>query len=439
MVRDRTQRLLLWLLIPAGTLGFGIFLEYRGLDEGFGLPMAIASVVSGGVLASILALVFAAEALRQRRLAAGLKERLPAPRPPAPIEDRRSERHFAQVNRLKRQVDMLSAMRDLSLIANDEVDFEGILERALGIIAGLFDASEIQIFLNDPDATDGLRLAALRKRNKISFSEGEGSKGNRKAAQTALSERRSFYKLTKARLMAVSLLVADKEAVGSVAVFAPRRERDEEWGREFFRDLCYITKHIALVIRKPALYDRAVLDGLTGLYTKRHFLEQGARQLSAARRLGTDLTLIIVDIDHFKLVNDTHGHVTGDIVLAAVSELIRTAVREYDMVYRFGGEEICVVSPNCPLEAALALAERIRLKLEAAQIKGDAEQLVPITASLGVTAFKPDMKDIGAFVAAADSWLYKAKEEGRNQVRPAPEELERSDSGAHERSAVGSP
>ena len=122
--------------------------------------------------------------------------------------------------------------------------------------------------------------------------------------------------------------------------------------------LCCEAKPIALAISKPTLYDRAVVDSLTRLYTKRHFLEQTRLYMAQRARLGTPLSLIILDVDRFKSVNDVHGHVAGDLVLAEVARRLKKGVRGYDLVFRYGGEEMIVLSPNTPKADAVKLAEQ---------------------------------------------------------------------------------
>ena len=495
MLSNRHQKLALLLSVPALTLAWGLGHELApgSLQEP---TLVFTLALAGGSVSAILALLFAADALRARALCDRLRGRRPVilrvrrrpaderraarqaaddaetaaecpvcaeadadsteadadstaaegarREPEAPVTDQGSaaasddsttrspivtspmdKARLRQIRHLKRQIDILSAMRNLSLIANDEVDFKGILERALLVIEGLFEASEIQVYLKHEKAPDPLYLAAVRRKNETTFAEpdGERLRGAHRKAQEAIESRRGFRRLTSNRLMVVTVLWADQEAIGVIAVFTPRRERDEVWADEMYTDLAQLTKHVALVIRKPTLYDRAVLDGLTGLYSKRHFLEQVPKAMSAARRLGTPLSLIVIDIDHFKSINDTHGHVSGDIVLAEVAAILRRSVRDYDTVYRFGGEEMCVVAPNCDLEAAFKLAERIREAIAEKPFIGDKDQEIPVAASFGMAAWDASMASCGDFTAAADKWLYRAKEEGRNQVRPNVEEI----------------
>jgi diguanylate cyclase (GGDEF)-like protein len=336
------------------------------------------------------------------------------------------ERRVRRIQQLEREVEILASMRDLSLIANDSAEFEEVLTRSLDILQNLFEATEIQVFIVNVKAPESLHLAALRRKKKTTFGNLEGplqSKGTRKEALQAIHENRGGTRFVNRRLNAHVVLRADQEVIGVLSVFIPQRERQDAWAAETYFELGQIAKHTALVINKPTLYDRAVLDALTGLYSKRHYLDQVPKAMSAARRHSTPLALIVIDIDHFKLINDNHGHVSGDFVLAAVGRTIRETIRDYDAAYRYGGEEICIVAPGNDYPAALAFGERLRLALESQRIVGDKGQELRITASLGVCLWTPQMSRLSDFLADADEWLYKAKQEGRNQVRPRLKEI----------------
>lgn len=149
-------------------------------------------------------------------------------------------------------------------------------------------------------------------------------------------------------------------------------------------------------------------DPLTGIHNRRYVEEELARLASAARRHHTPLAALLVDIDHFKQVNDVHGHADGDAALRRVAEGLRRSVRAEDVVARWGGDELLVLLPNTDLEAAVAMAERLRVATEAEG--GEA----PVTVSIGCAAsFEPEGMTL---VPAADAAMYRAKAEGRNRV-----------------------
>jgi diguanylate cyclase (GGDEF)-like protein len=161
----------------------------------------------------------------------------------------------------------------------------------------------------------------------------------------------------------------------------------------------------------------AATDGLTGLMNKRSLDEALARDLARADRSQSCLGLVILDVDFFKKVNDTHGHQVGDEVLKAVAQVVASSLRTGDVAARYGGEEFVTLLPGSDLEGATIVAERIRKKLEQTEIKTSSGAL-RVTASFGVAAVcGPNCRSAGKdLVAKADSALYAAKRGGRNRV-----------------------
>jgi diguanylate cyclase (GGDEF)-like protein len=164
------------------------------------------------------------------------------------------------------------------------------------------------------------------------------------------------------------------------------------------------------------LYERSVRDNLTGLYNRGYFLSQigPLAELNSMRELG--LALILVDIDHFKRINDTHGHTVGDLILREVAEVLHESTRGEDLVARYGGDEFILALPSCSLEQATERAERIRSRLSSRLVDASRAR-VGVTASLGLS-FAPAgrVRDVAALITAADEALYEAKRSGRNRV-----------------------
>jgi len=164
----------------------------------------------------------------------------------------------------------------------------------------------------------------------------------------------------------------------------------------------------------------AVTDGLTGLRTRRYFSEQLARHVATARRGGTRLGLMMLDVDHFKAVNDTYGHDGGDAVLREIARRLTEAVRPSDVVARYGGEEFAVLLPGLELTDVERLAERIIGVVSAVPVEVGGGSRARVTLSVGAVAF-PDNAPTGSdLVTAADRALYAAKDAGRNRVVVAP-------------------
>lgn len=166
------------------------------------------------------------------------------------------------------------------------------------------------------------------------------------------------------------------------------------------------------------LTDLAMIDSLTELKNPRFVNEYLAQALPHSARYGEPLSILMIDLDHFKKVNDTHGHLVGNDVLKELANILRTQARQADAVCRYGGEEFLVISPNTSLSAASLLGERLRSTVSCYNFPG-----VPwtVTVSIGIATYEPKRdRDANALIARADSALYLAKNEGRNVVREAP-------------------
>ena len=166
-----------------------------------------------------------------------------------------------------------------------------------------------------------------------------------------------------------------------------------------------------------AIYRMTIVDGLTGAYNMRYFHEQLESELARAHRYDRPLSLVMIDIDHFKRVNDEHGHLVGDRVLERVAKLVQDRLRPSDVFARYGGEEFVILLPETDLTGAQTFADQIRKKLAQGPLEAGATT-VAVTASFGVAE-----REAGAgattLLTHADACLYEAKAAGRNTVRPA--------------------
>jgi diguanylate cyclase (GGDEF)-like protein len=165
------------------------------------------------------------------------------------------------------------------------------------------------------------------------------------------------------------------------------------------------------------LSEMAFRDGLTALYNHRYFQEQLEKEVNRAMRYQRALSLIIFDLDHFKNINDVHGHLVGDRVLKKVAEIALLTVRESDMVARYGGEEFAIILPETEMKGVVTLAERIRTQIASMQIEVK-EKNVGVTASFGVTLWEGGMPHTNkeSMISAADNALYQSKKKGRNKT-----------------------
>ncbi|MBA7594547.1 MAG: diguanylate cyclase [Calditrichaeota bacterium] len=163
----------------------------------------------------------------------------------------------------------------------------------------------------------------------------------------------------------------------------------------------------------------AMYDALTDILSRRALLEQAEVERQRTKRYGRDLSLLMIDIDHFKKVNDTYGHLIGDIVLKEVAQTLKKQTRRSDFVGRYGGEEFLIILPETSLNKALVLAEKLRKQVSELTIPVDGQVLKDITISIGATEYEDD-PNIDEFINRSDKWLYAAKQNGRNQVQPQP-------------------
>jgi two-component system cell cycle response regulator len=163
------------------------------------------------------------------------------------------------------------------------------------------------------------------------------------------------------------------------------------------------------------MLDAALYDPLTGACNKRHFLHRLKSEVAYATRHRACLALLMLDIDHFKRINDNHGHPTGDRVLATLGQIVTGTLRTEDLFARFGGEEFAILCRGATADNALALAERLRARIEACAFEHHGRR-IPVTISVGVAAWYDQPDSATQLIAGADEALYKAKGGGRNRV-----------------------
>jgi len=163
------------------------------------------------------------------------------------------------------------------------------------------------------------------------------------------------------------------------------------------------------------IYRLTTIDGLTQVYNKRYFIETLEREIGRAQRYRRDLSLIMFDIDNFKRINDTYGHLAGDHVLKQLASVIKSRIRREDILSRYGGEEFAIILPEIDGYNSLQFAEKIRRLIEKAVFKFE-ETEIPVTISIGVASASGELQEPHDFIRIADAKLYEAKSQGRNRV-----------------------
>ena len=206
----------------------------------------------------------------------------------------------------------------------------------------------------------------------------------------------------------------------TIALLTLTSPRSNAFSDEIHRVLEIIEYPVSVVVDNARLHEGtrrlAITDGLTRLFNHRHFYELLEQEFQRTRRYKTNLSMIMIDIDFFKHINDTYGHQAGDEILKELANVISREVREVDLLARYGGEEFAVLLPQTNLEKAQDVAERIRKSVENHEFDS-LESIIKVTISIGVAGFPENMVDSQTeLVQVADAALYKAKESGKNCV-----------------------
>jgi diguanylate cyclase (GGDEF)-like protein/PAS domain S-box-containing protein len=177
-----------------------------------------------------------------------------------------------------------------------------------------------------------------------------------------------------------------------------------------------LTEHKKL---QSHLESMATIDSLTGLANRQAFMQRAKNEFNRARRYARPLTVVMIDIDHFKAINDRYGHAAGDEVLRQAADICQSSLRGSDLMGRIGGEEFVLLLPDTPHTNAYHVAERMRVHLYETPIELENGTTLNITASFGVASTNEDDSDFNAVLERADEAMYHAKHDGRNQVKSA--------------------
>ena len=215
--------------------------------------------------------------------------------------------------------------------------------------------------------------------------------------------------------MCMPLIGRDNKLIGLITLHNKKENRRflEEEKRLFSTFASYSAQAIENTMLYKSKEHLSVTDGLTGLYNHRHFQEQLEVEVKRAQRYDLSLSLIMIDLDHFKEFNDTYGHLEGDGLLRKIAQILKSSLRETDLVARYGGEEFSVILPETDKEGASIAAERVR-KTISEQTFGEVG--AKMTISLGVASYPDDACLRADLIRQADEALYRAKREGRNRT-----------------------
>lgn len=339
-----------------------------------------------------------------------------------------NERVFVQLQRSKREQTMLFRA---SQALGGAMSEDQVIDAGLGAATGIarYDFAAVT------------RFEAEKRQHHVLRAVGEGAEAVQglafrdNASLTAMVVKNKHYlpyrgefdarqqtlytakaKLPELKSVLVLPLVVGEDAIGTMAIAAQRPEAFPDSVRPTFQVLAnQIAISLSNARAVKRLEEMATTDGLTGCLNKRAFLEELEAKMRSAERFKRKLSLLVTDIDHFKSVNDTYGHATGDVVIKALGQILMKMKRETDRVARFGGEEFCVLCEETDSEGAVQLAERVREEVEGTVFQTELGKL-RVTCSIGVATYPRDAKSGAELFEITDKALYAAKRGGRNRV-----------------------
>jgi|GEM_PF-2463984 len=322
--------------------------------------------------------------------------------------------------RMARSLDVLGAAHQVTLAIKQENSFERIASVVLEQIEFFSRANEVVLFLCTPENELDPRAQRFDDTNYF-VTEIDQDELELDVAYEAMMNNRLVREYDpETGDYIVALPYATPDGIRGVVEIRRDASDDPDFEAElehFEASLQQLVKAVSLGLKFSALWDRAIKDEMTGLFNKNHFNKELPRLLLQTLKSGRPFSLIMLDIDKFKQINDTFGHLPGDQILRQVSGIMLENLRENDMAFRYGGEELCIVCANTVDEDAARYAERLRSIIAHTEFRTETGQLVPVTASIGVAEFDPSwMKGEKEIKLACDEALYFGKENGRNLV-----------------------
>jgi len=326
---------------------------------------------------------------------------------------RYSQREYHDLNdHLRRRLTELRAISEITDLIHSTLDFEQVGQIVLEILSKVIELPGSALFIIDKERDETIFHASfgvapgLAKHTPYSYGPDAQIHGEEMFTCTTLMDRG-----------------------GLMVILCASGERLERLGSEDRIVLASVANELAVAVENSELYKLtrhlAITDELTGLFNYRYLLERAEEEIGRAKRFDRSVSLLMLDADEFKVYNDTNGHPAGDVALAELAMAMRSAVRDIDIVCRYGGEEFAILLPETDGEGAFVVAEKVREAVANHAFKnGEGERTEQITVSIGLSTYPGTADDREALLRRADDALYVVKRSGRNRVSASPAGVE---------------
>ncbi|MGN0014232.1 MAG: diguanylate cyclase, partial [Candidatus Gastranaerophilaceae bacterium] len=340
---------------------------------------------------------------------------------------RQSEQE-SQITSLHKSLHNLSILYNISQAVNFIDDLKGLIQVILGRALETIDAEKGSLMLydmtdntlqvkvvyglNDPKAEFDINNGVIEC-SKLKVNEGIAGKvfAEKKSIITNLGQNDPRFKQAKLMNNISSMicvpLIAKGEAIGVINI--TNKKNNKLFNKQDLEFIEALSNQAAIAIDNAKLYELATKDGLTKLYIHRHFKTLLEAEVTRASRYNHVLSLLMMDIDNFKHINDTYGHLIGDRVLKEIAATIKNTCRNIDVPARYGGEEFTVILPETASKDATVIAERLRRNIEKIAVPIDDKVTLRVTISIGISEFPSSSNESEGLILTADKALYKAK------------------------------
>lgn len=335
-------------------------------------------------------------------------------------------------SKLQQKILALYALHEISKAVNSTLELDRLFYVVMDMVSNTLGIKDFCLMLlNDEEQKLEIKAAygfSREVQDKISFAVGEGVTGavvktgqSRIIGDVSKVPEFKYYHGEKTdikSLLSIPLMVRGK----AVGVLNVNHTKENAFSGDDMALFTAVANQIAIAIENAKLFEltkkMSVTDSLTGLYNHGFFQKQLSEELERARRYGRNVSLLMIDVDRFKKINDKYGHTVGDRILQAVADMFKMYSRHVDTVARYGGEEFAIVLPETDREQAKIVAERLRKDVEKMEIYvEELEKNLKTTISIGISSYPVNAETQEELIESADKALYRAKSTGRNKVK----------------------